>query len=165
VMTGPADGEAVTWQRVPNPAAMFDPVREQVAGARRFGGAEGWHYSEGFCYFTTRADSRMWAYDVAGERITVLYDGQAEPYGMPGCTVARSGDTFVAEDGGTAEINVITPGGRVEPFLRMEGHGRSRLTGLAFSPDGSRLYFSSQKGAEGSAAEGVTYEVAGPFRD
>ncbi|GII53838.1 hypothetical protein Pth03_22270 [Planotetraspora thailandica] len=159
VMTGTADGEAVAWRRVPDPSAMFDPVREQVAGARRFGSAEGCHYSEGFCYFTTRADSRMWAYDAAAERITVLYDGQAEPYGMPGCTVERSGDAFAAEDGGTAEINVITPDGRVEPFVRVEGQDGPWLTGLAFSPDGTRLYFSSRTGAEG-----VTYEVTGPFR-
>jgi sugar lactone lactonase YvrE len=34
------------------------------------------------------------------------------------------------------------------------------LTGPAFSPDGSRLYVSSQRGN----GFGITYEVRGPFR-
>ncbi|WP_395850285.1 hypothetical protein [Cystobacter fuscus] len=37
----------------------------------------------------------------------------------------------------------------------------TELTGLAFSPDGQRLYFSSQRGSKGL---GLTYEVTGPFR-
>jgi secreted PhoX family phosphatase len=37
----------------------------------------------------------------------------------------------------------------------------SELAGPAFSPDGSRLYVSSQRGGTGS---GITYEIAGPFR-
>ncbi|MGH2725443.1 MAG: hypothetical protein ACRDKS_00540, partial [Actinomycetota bacterium] len=36
----------------------------------------------------------------------------------------------------------------------------SEITGLAFSPDGSRLYFNSQR----AFGLGVTYEVTGPFR-
>ncbi|GAA4580655.1 PhoX family phosphatase [Planotetraspora phitsanulokensis] len=175
VMAGSPDCEAVTWQRVPNPAAMFEPVREQVAGARRFNGGEGCHYSEGFCYFTTRGDDRMWAYDATGDRITVLYDGRAESYGTESRTggaqsdaerdtVVRSGDAYVAEDEGITEITVISPGGMVEPFVRVVGHERSRITGLAFSPDGHRLYFSAQWGGTGAGAGGITYEVAGPFR-
>ena len=34
---------------------------------------------------------------------------------------------------------------------------------LAFSPDGTRLYFNSQRGSDG--INGVTYEITGPFRD
>ena len=33
----------------------------------------------------------------------------------------------------------------------------------AFSPDGSRLYFSSQRGSLGVKEGGVTFEVRGPF--
>ena len=47
------------------------------------------------------------------------------------------------------------------PFLRVVGQGGSELAGPAFSPDGSRLYFSSQRGRDG---RGITYEVSGPFR-
>jgi hypothetical protein len=36
----------------------------------------------------------------------------------------------------------------------------SEITGPTFSPEGSRLYFSSQRGF----VLGITYEVTGPFR-
>ena len=41
------------------------------------------------------------------------------------------------------------------------GHKNSEITGPAFDPSGTRLYFSSQRGKNGSA--GITYEVTGPF--
>ena len=47
------------------------------------------------------------------------------------------------------------------PFLQLVGHGGSAITGTAFSPDGTRLYFSSQRGTDD---EGLTFEVVGPFR-
>jgi hypothetical protein len=40
---------------------------------------------------------------------------------------------------------------------------RSEITGLAFDPSGTRLYFSSQRGPAPGGA-GITYEVTGPFR-
>ncbi|HZE39117.1 MAG TPA: alkaline phosphatase PhoX [Stackebrandtia sp.] len=52
---------------------------------------------------------------------------------------------------------------RVTDFLRLEGHEDSVITGAAFSPDGSRLYFSSQRGTRGTADGGITFEVTGPF--
>jgi len=39
-------------------------------------------------------------------------------------------------------------------------HEGSELTGPAFSPDGTRLYFSSQRGF----GAGMTFELTGPFR-
>jgi uncharacterized protein len=51
------------------------------------------------------------------------------------------------------------------PFLQLVGHDGSEVTGPAFSPDGSRLYFSSQRGTDGSNdGPGMTFEVRGPFR-
>jgi hypothetical protein len=52
----------------------------------------------------------------------------------------------------------------VAPFLRVNGQSSSEITGPAFFPDGSRLYFSSQRGTTGSSSGGITYEVSGPFR-
>ena len=48
--------------------------------------------------------------------------------------------------------------------VRIDDH--DRLAGPAFSPDGRRLYFSSQQGTSGSStgSGGITYEVTGPFR-
>ena len=64
------------------------------------------------------------------------------------------------------EINIITPDGVVAPFLRVSGHDESEITGPAFSPDGRRLYFSSQRGKSGfiGGTDGHTFEVTGPFR-
>ena len=46
------------------------------------------------------------------------------------------------------------------PVVRFEGHARSEVTGPAFSPDGSALYVTSQRGTDG---RGVTIRVTGPF--
>lgn len=57
--------------------------------------------------------------------------------------------------------------------MRLEGdeHTGSEITGPCFSPDGTRLYFSSQRGGRAPAPDGapgagfgITYEVTGPFR-
>lgn len=87
-------------------------------------------------------------------------------HGVDNLTGTSSGDLYVAEDGDNMEINMITPDGVVVPFLRVTGHDESEITGPAFSPDGRRLYFSSQRGKSGFVAgtDGHTFEVAGPFR-
>ncbi len=161
-----SDTGAVTWQRVPNPAALLEATRHQVEGAGHFDGGEGCHYSDGVCFFTSKGDNRVWGYDAENERLEVVYDAGAPLNGVDNITGTPSGDLYVAEDGGNMEINLITPERTVTPFLRVDGHPRSEITGPAFSPDGSRLYFSSQRGPRGDAAgtDGVTYEVTGPFR-
>jgi secreted PhoX family phosphatase len=90
--------------------------------------------------------------------------GAAPLTGVDNITGAGSGDLYVAEDGGNMEINVITPAGVVAPFLRILNQSSSEITGPAFSPDGRRLYFSSQRGTTGRSSGGITYEVTGPFR-
>ena len=50
----------------------------------------------------------------------------------------------------------------VAAFLRIVGHDTSEWTGVAFSPDHTRMYVSSQRGADG--VTGMTYEITGPFR-
>ncbi|MBG0829388.1 DUF839 domain-containing protein [Planomonospora sp. ID67723] len=159
--TGP-----VTWERVPNPAAPLIPTRHQVRQAKHFSGGEGCHYDGGVCFFTTKGDNRVWAYDAENERLEIVYDADSPLTGVDNITGTSGGDLYVAEDGGNMEINLITPDRVVTPFLRVDGHPKSEITGPAFSPDGTRLYFSSQRGARGDAAgtDGVTYEVTGPFR-
>ncbi|BCJ60623.1 alkaline phosphatase PhoX [Micromonospora endophytica] len=169
LVAGTAASGPVTWAQVPDPGAAGTPTRDQVAGAKRFPGGEGCWYADGTCWFTTKGDNRVWAYDAVKQRIELAYDdslvsGTAPLTGVDNITGARSGDLYVAEDGGNMEICVITPDGVVAPFLRVTGQSSSELCGPAFSPDGTRFYFSSQRGSSGASAGGITYEVRGPFR-
>ncbi|WP_207929347.1 alkaline phosphatase PhoX [Actinomadura sp. 6K520] len=171
VLVGSGTGP-VQWAKVPNPEMWLTTTREQVAEAMHFRGGEGCYYTHGICYFTTKGDNRVWAYDAAAERLDIAYDddlvteGEAPLQGVDNVTATSAGDLFVAEDGDNMEINLITTDGIVTPFLRLNGHDESEITGPAFSPDGSRLYFSSQRGKSGFIAgtDGYTFEVTGPFR-
>ena len=42
-------------------------------------------------------------------------------------------------------------------------HDYSKITGLAFSPDGTRLYFSSQRGNTDSGQHGLSVALAENF--
>lgn len=171
VLVGSGTGP-VRWTKVPSPQFWLTPTREQVADAMRFDGGEGCCYTHGVCFFTTKGDGRVWAYDAVNERLDIAYDddlvttGEAPLHGVDAVTATSSGDLYVAEDGDDMEINLITADGSVTPFLRVVGHDKSEITGPAFSPDGSRLYFSSQRGRSGFIAgtDGCTFEVTGPFR-
>jgi secreted PhoX family phosphatase len=153
------------WVEVPDPSGESVRTRKQVADARRFNGGEGCYYRRNICYFTTKGDNRVWAYNAKRENLVVLY-GESEPLtGVDNITGRPGGDLYVAEDRGSMEICVITPDGVVAPFLRLSGQERSEITGPAFNPAGDRLYFSSQRGIDGTPeGGGITYEVTGPFR-
>lgn len=163
---GSATAGRLTWVPVPDPAASTTPTRHQVAGVKRFNGGEGCVYGGGRIFFTTKGDGRVWRFNPATNAIALSYDdslvsGTAPLTGVDNITRSVAGDLFVAEDGGNMEICVITPLGVVASFLRVVGQSKSEITGPAFSPDGRRLYFSSQRG---TGSGGITYEVRGPFR-
>ncbi|MFF9269417.1 alkaline phosphatase PhoX [Streptomyces rochei] len=169
LVAGSGTSGPVTWAKVPDPSGAT-ATRYQVSGAKRFNGGEGCYYADDTCWFTTKGDNRVWQYDAAARTIELAYDdslvtsGTAPLTGVDNVTGSSSGDLFVAEDGGTMEICVITPSDVIAPFLRVDGQSGSEITGPAFSPDGTRLYFSSQRGTSGSSSGGITYEVRGPFR-
>ncbi|WDV51531.1 DUF839 domain-containing protein [Streptomyces coeruleorubidus] len=168
LVAGSGTSGPVTWARVPDPSGAT-ATRSQVSGAKRFNGGEGCYYANDTCWFTTKGDNRVWQYNAAAQTIELAYDdslvsGTAPLTGVDNVTGSASGDLFVAEDGGNMEICVITPADVVAPFLRIDGQSGSEITGPAFSPDGTRLYFSSQRGTSGSSSGGITYEVKGPFR-
>ncbi|SFC70323.1 alkaline phosphatase PhoX [Streptomyces aidingensis] len=163
-----SSGGGVEWRQVPDPSGpVFGrQTRHQVSAALHFDGGEGCHYHDGVCYFTTKGDNRVWAYDAEAGSLGVAYDSTGPLDGVDNITGTAGGDLYVAEDGGNMEINVITPQGVVAPVVRIDGQEESEITGPAFSPDGTRLYFSSQRGTSGNAAGlgGITYEMSGPFR-
>ncbi|MER7912655.1 alkaline phosphatase PhoX [Streptomyces sp. NPDC096068] len=158
-----------SWQNVPDPDGSPTVTRNQVSGAKRFNGGEGCYYANDTVWFTTKGDNRVWQVNLAAGTYELAYDdslvsGGAPLTGVDNVTGTSSGDLYVAEDGGNMEICVITPDDVVAPFLRINGQSGSEITGPAFSPDGRRLYFSSQRGTSGSSSGGITYEVTGPFR-
>ena len=160
-------GGRVTWVEVPDPLASSGPTRRQVPGATEFKRAEGIWFDSDMVYVATTYDSRIHAYDTLKERVDVIYDGLSK--GAPlvrvdNITASRAGELFICEDIGTDQINlgVMTRDRKVGRFLTVSGpnHKTSELTGVAFDPSGSRLYFSSQR-AHGR--KGEIYEISGPF--
>jgi secreted PhoX family phosphatase len=133
-----------------------------------FRGGEGLWYFNGIVYFSTKGDNRIWAFEPATQQLQVIYDfATASPAdrvlsGVDNLTVSRHGDVLVAEDGGNMELCVILPDRRVKVLLRVHGQDASEITGPAFSPDGTRLYFNSQRGGRQGAGLGITYEVKLP---
>lgn len=159
-------GGSVTWVPVSTP--HLPQAANRPSGSTAFNGGEGVWFDADHVYFTTKGDNRVWDLDVVRQRCAPIYDaatmGDKAPLtGVDNLVVSRSGDIFVAEDGGNLEIVLITPGREVAPVMRLAGHEGSEITGPAFSPDGKRLYFSSQRGV-GGRGTGVTFEVSGPFR-
>jgi uncharacterized protein len=160
-----ADG-SVSWVAVPLPALPQSRLN-RPSGTTSFNGGEGVWFDADHVYFTTKGDNVVWDLDVRAQRLSKLYDAASFPdaplTGVDNVVVSRSGDVFVGEDGGNLEVVVLSTEGEVAPVVRLIGHDASEITGPAFSPDGSRLYFSSQRGV-GATATGITYEVRGPFR-
>lgn len=173
----PTATRKLSWKEVtnPNPRLTGDenrrdlPTRKQIPEATKFDGGEGIWYHNGVVYFTTKGDNRVWAVDTAHDLIDLIYDKETDGIFEPGIddvdniTVSSGGDVLVAEDG--AEMRLVVVGGDVKPFelVNVIGHRGSEITGPAFSPDGNRLYFSSQNGVAGDSTDGRTYEMRGPF--
>ena len=166
---------AVRWFDVPDPQpdASRTPTREQVPASTAFKSGEGIWYHDNKVYFTTKGDSRVWCLMLDAQTLSSLYDPQnsTNPIltGSDNLTVFHTGDVLVGEDGGDMQIVTIKGNGELAALLQVVGQDKSEMTGLAFSPDGQRLYFSSQRGGRGGMSEllglGLTYEVTGPFAE
>jgi uncharacterized protein len=157
----------VVWHDLPDPLGLAQPTRRQVPASTPFNGGEGIVAFRNRIAFTTKGDNRVWTYTVATETIAITYDpaSNANPIlsGVDNITANFAGEYLVAEDGGDMQIVVLSAAGDVLPLLQVVGQDQSEITGPAFSPDGMRLYFSSQRGATGDSLDGITYEVTGPF--
>ncbi len=170
VATGSGAPGAVTWVRVPDPSAGSQMCRHQVSSTIHFNGGEGIDVLGSKVLFTTKGDRRIWSYDTTDGVVSLRYQA-------PGGGVDRldtvdnlwideaSSRLFVAEDGGNLEVVAIGPDDSSIAVARLSGQDGSEVTGPCFSPDGRRLYFSSQRAAAGPLGLpfGVTYEVTGPW--
>ena len=79
--------------------------------------------------------------------------------------VSKTGLVMAAEDRDNMEIcGISKKTNKAFPIVRIKGHHKkSEVTGPAFDPSGTRLYFSSQRGKNGF--NGITYEVKGHFNE
>ena len=146
------------------PASPSEPCR--TPETTRFRRGEGAWLTGRTLLFTTTADHRLWVLDVDSGQLEVRYDGKSggglrKPDNL---TVhPHNGRVFVAEDRDDPHLVLVDARrnpARVAPGLQLIGHAGSELTGPVFSPDGRRLYLSSQRGRDG---RGMTFEITGPF--
>jgi secreted PhoX family phosphatase len=153
-------GGTIGWAAVPDPTAASGDTRKQVPTMKVFNGGEGICLHDGTIFFTTKGDDKVWSYVPATSALSVVYDAATSPTpvlsGVDNITASSNGELFVAEDGGDMQV-VQLFGTTVAAVAQVDGVTGSEITGPAFSPDGTRLYFSSQRNP------GVTYEVTGPW--
>jgi uncharacterized protein len=147
--------------------ASYRAFRRTPPGSE-FPKAEGTWYHNGIVFFATSRNSRIWAYDTRQNTLQVIYSGdltQPDAYSInqpDNITVTPFGDVLASEDGGNLEIGVVRSDGTSQVVMRLMGHDASEITGPALSPDGSRLYFSSQRGTTGRSENGMTFELMLP---
>ena len=157
------ENESVSWQTITDPSAKKTPTRYQVEQAKRFKGAEGIIYDRGKVYFTTKFDNRVWSYSIEQQQFSIIYDQATSNNpilsGVDNIEVTPSGELLIAEDGGDMQIVGIGHDGTPFPLVTIYGQDQSEICGPAFSPDGTRLYFSSQRGTTGNSEDGITYEL------
>ena len=159
----------ITWQEVPKPLlGEYEPTRYQIKGAKTFNGGEGCDISNNILYFATKGDNKVWAYHLRTQKLSVIHDGGAQSIlsGVDNLAITPQGHVIIAEDGGNNEIVGLGQHlNKPTPILRLIGHDQSEVAGPAFSPDNTRLYFSSQRGKTGKNTGGLTFEVAGQYKN
>lgn len=157
----------ISWHAVPDPSASTQPTRYQVATSTPFKGGEGIVFNQGMVSFSTKGDNKIWSYNTVNNQLAVVYDASTHPTpiltGVDNIVLNKKGELIVGEDGGDLQLVTITKSKQLIPLIQLVGHDSSEVTGPAFSPDGKRLYFSSQRGMTGKPEGGITYEITGPF--
>ena len=177
----------VSWVDVSSPELRQDKHRgrlrrkAKIVPGTTFAGGEGlWQYRlptdiakplqpkggkvpDTLIFWTTKYDNRVWCLDVANQVVELIFDNALIENGLASVdnlTVSPWGDILVAEDPHSSDIArlmVLNPNKGAKTLLEIH-HPGSEICGPAFSPDGRRLYFSSQRYRKG----GATYEVTLP---
>lgn len=161
----------VTWIDVVQPERPQGQVRGELGSASLpvpgtvFRGGEGlWIYDvpealqsippggavpmRAVAFFACKGDNRVLALDIDNGLIQTVFDNFfIDPNfdDVDNVVVSPAGDVIVAEDGDGMRLMVVVPGLPAKVLLKIETPG-SEITGPAFTPDGSRLYFNSQRG-------------------
>lgn len=158
-----ANKNVLSWRKLEDPFAKTKPTRYQVLEAARFKGGEGIVYHGGKISFTTKRDNVVWQYHINTGLISKIYDAanyqQPLLTGVDNIEVSQSGELLIAEDGGNMQIIALDHNYQPHVLVQILGQDRSEITGPAFTPDGKRLYFSSQRGKTGKSEDGISYEI------
>jgi secreted PhoX family phosphatase len=153
----------LTWKKIDDPLAKTKPTRYQVEEAARFKGGEGIIYHDGKVSFTTKKDNVVWQYHINTGLISKIYDAadykQPLLTGVDNIEISPTGELLIAEDGGNMQIIALDHDHIPHVLVQIHGQDKSEITGPAFSPDGKRFYFSSQRGESGRSEDGLTYEI------
>jgi secreted PhoX family phosphatase len=156
----------VSWYPIPDPDASSRPVRDQVSAATKFNGGEGIDFRDGFIRFATKGDNRIWELNVATGEIRIMLKLKSFIRDVDDVTHTPAGGLLVAEDGSGMEVKYIAKStSTVKTLIKLPEHSFSEITGLAFDPGGTRLYFSSQRGNTDSGSNGITFELSGDFHN
>jgi len=157
-------GNRVDWRTIRDPTASQKPVRKQVMASTRFAGGEGIDIFGRFVRFTTKYDNRIWQIDLRDDSIRVIHRLAGVMQDVDDLTHTPGGGYLVAEDGPQMRILYFSGAGSVPlTLVQLPEHRESEITGLAFAPGGTRLYFSSQRGSTGVGKHGITFELHGDF--
>jgi len=157
-------GGTVSWAEIPDPSGLSMPLRHQVENSTGFAGGEGIDIFDRYLRFTTKYDNRIWEINLADDSIRVLHRLEGLMHDVDDLTHTPTGGYLVAEDGSQMRI-LYFAGEAAAPVLlaQLPEHRESEITGLAFDPGGTRLYFSSQRGSTGGDQHGLSFEVRGDF--
>ncbi|MEK9815908.1 MAG: alkaline phosphatase PhoX [Limnobacter sp.] len=139
-----------SWVNAANPNAP--QMENRLPETTAFDGGEGVWYQNDRVFFTTKGDERLWMLNTTNQTIEVAYDLTTAKApnnilsGVDNITMTPFGEVLVAEDGGDMQVVVVYPDGVLVPLLQIVGQDQSEIAGIAFSPDGRRMYFTSDRG-------------------
>ena len=139
-----------SWVNAANPNAP--QMENRLPETTAFDGGEGVWYQNDRVFFTTKGDERLWMLNTTNQTIEVAYDLTTAKApnnilsGVDNITMTPFGEVLVAEDGGDMQVVVVYPDGVLVPLLQIVGQDQSEIAGIAFSPDGKRMYFTSDRG-------------------
>ena len=162
------NGDKVKWNDVNNALTAKGSLHLMKRKAnkkikyKKFDRGEGAWYYDSKVHFATTGTHEIWTYDIANETCKVLYKGEGQLKDPDNVTVSNTGVVMAAEDSDNMEIcGISNETNKAFPIVRVTRHEGSEVTGPAFDPSGTRLYFSSQRGKDGK--NGITFEISGPF--
>ena len=160
-----SDG-AVAWHDVPDPSAQHSATAKQVPNTTIFAGGEGIVAIGDAIVFSTKYDNTIWSLDVRTQKLRMLFRDESKLSGVDNIWPFGQNKVLVAEDRPDGQRIVILDlrDATATTLLQLgPTHSGSEICGPALSPDGTRLYFSSQRGRDNNADRGLTLEVRGDF--